>query len=224
MKKSKILCLILGALLAISLTSCGGILPASKNTQFELASQAFDEIEKAYNIAEQFGSDIYDAWMAGIYDSDELTDYGLTHLAKKVSLSESELLAGATALHNGENGTSTYTSYDIMHWMSIVDSSDDIPLFSYCTSIVSYAYKENGKANEARDALTEAKALMKEMSEKYSDYEHYPSLKGYYTTTNAYFEYCLSPTGSFEQAKTTINDYRNKAREYRNDLAYIFED
>ena len=65
---------------------------------------------------------------------------------------------------------------------------------------------------------------MKDMSLQYSDYEHYPNLKGYYTTTNAFFEFCQNPTGSFEQVKDTINKYRNDARSYRNELAYIFED
>ena len=72
--------------------------------------------------------------------------------------------------------------------------------------------------------MEEAKAEMKEMSEKYSDYEHYPNLKGYYTTTNAFFAFCQNPTGSFEQVKTTINDYRNDARSYKSDLDYMFED
>lgn len=57
-----------------------------------------------------------------------------------------------------------------------------------------------------------------------SNYEHYSNLKGYYTTTNAFFEFCQNPTGSFAQVKDTINNYKNDARDYRNDLAYIFED
>ena len=65
---------------------------------------------------------------------------------------------------------------------------------------------------------------MKTLSEKYSDYEHYPALKGYYTTTDAFFDFCQNPSGSFEQVKTTINDYRNDCRSYNKDLNYIFED
>ena len=30
---------------------------------------------------------------------------------------------------------------------------------------------------------------MKELSEEYSDYEHYPNLKGYYTTTSSFFDF-----------------------------------
>ena len=94
----------------------------------------------------------------------------------------------------------------------------------FCVMVVTGAYQANGKVAEAQNALEEAKTQMKELSEEYSDYEHYPNLKGYYTTTNSFFDFCLNPTGSFEQVKTTINDYRNEARDYMNDLDYIFEE
>ena len=65
---------------------------------------------------------------------------------------------------------------------------------------------------------------MKELSESYSDYEHYPALKGYYTTTSSFFDFCQNPTGSFEQLKTTVEDYKTTARDFNADLDYIFED
>lgn len=71
--------------------------------------------------------------------------------------------------------------------------------------------------------MESAKTQMRALSEKYSDYEHYPNLKGYYTTTSSYFEFCQNPEGTFEQVQDTINDYRNKARDYKSDLDYIFE-
>ena len=77
---------------------------------------------------------------------------------------------------------------------------------------------------EAQNVLNNAKTQMKELSERYSDYEHYPNLKGYYTTTSSFFDFCQNPTGSFEQVKDTINDYKNEARDYISDLDYIFED
>lgn len=96
-------------------------------------------------------------------------------------------------------------------------------LFSFCVNSVSAAYVVNGKVEEAQTALDAAKAQMKELSQKYSDYEHYPNLKGFYTTTSSFFDFCNNPTGSFEQVKQTINDYKNSARDYISDLDYIFE-
>ena len=97
-------------------------------------------------------------------------------------------------------------------------------LFSFCVRVVNGAYKANGKEQYVQELLDSAKAQMKEMSEKFSDYEHYPALKGYYTTSSSFFDFCENPSGSFEQIKTTIEDYRSTARDYKSDLDYIFED
>lgn len=75
----------------------------------------------------------------------------------------------------------------------------------------------------AQSALDNAKSLMKDLSAKYSDYEHYPNLKGYFTNTSSLFDFCQNPDGSFEQVKDTINNYRNEARDFKSDLDYIFE-
>lgn len=99
---------------------------------------------------------------------------------------------------------------------------DDV--FSACVLVTSNAYVENGKTKQVEDLLTSAKAQMKEMSQKYSDYEHYSNLKEYFTSVSAFFDFCKSPKGSYEQAIETMNDYRNTARELKNDLAFIFEE
>lgn len=96
--------------------------------------------------------------------------------------------------------------------------------FSGYVYLVINAYEAKGTNEEITALLNTAKEQMKTMSKDYSDYEHYPNLKGYYTATQAFFDYCQKPTGSFEQAVTTIENYRNEARGYYYDLEYIFED
>ena len=61
---------------------------------------------------------------------------------------------------------------------------DDV--FSACVLVTSNAYVENGKTKQVEDLLTSAKAQMKEMSQKYSDYEHYSNLKEYFTSVSAF--------------------------------------
>ncbi len=108
------------------------------------------------------------------------------------------------------------TTYD---FISMFDDG-----FSGYVYLVVNAYAAKGTYEEITSILDAAKEQMKTMSKDYSDYEHYPNLKGYYTTTQAFFDYCQKPTGTFEQAVTTIEDYRNEARDYYYDLEYIFED
>lgn len=223
MKKAYSFLLVLA--LCLSLCACGGTKKA-----FEASKAAYDTIDIAYTITEEFGSDIYEAWRMGIYDDEEILDEGCSYLATELSLSEDEIRDGVAyflATDVFQENWDSATDEDKDSYRSsadIVFSTFEDNLFSVCVKIVSCAYVVNGKAEEVQTALDTAKAQMRELSEKYSDYEHYPNLKGYYTTTSSFFDFCQNPTGSFEQVKTTINDYKNEARDYISDLDYIFED
>ena len=220
----RIISLFLVIVICFTFTACG-----KDKKAFEISKAAYDNIDIAYEITEQIGSDIYEAWRLGIYDKDEIVDDGAKHLASELSLSAEEIKAGAA-----------YAAVSLIgqDWDELSDDEKDKyaanadeffsiikdDLFSFCVMAVSGAYVVNGKMDEAETALAAAKAKMKEMSQEYSDYEHYPSLKGYYTTTSSFFDFCQNPSGSFEQVKDTINDYKNEARDYISDLDYIFED
>ena len=196
---------------------------------FVASKAAYDNIDIAYEITEQFGSDIYEAWRLGIQDDDEILKEGVAHLATELSLSEEELKEGvvyAIAGMTGEDyaGMSDEDKATFTENTAAVFKLVEDDLFSFCVMVVTGAYNANGKVEEAQTALDDAKSQMKELSDKYSDYEHYPNLKGYYTTTSSFFDFCQNPTGSFEQIKDTVNDYKNDARDYISDLDYIFEE
>lgn len=235
----KITVTILMAVMCVLMTACGG---GNKNAvevsesavdgskvAFEVSKVAYDNIDIAYEITEKFGSDLYEAWRLGIYEDDEILDDGVAHLAKELSLSEDELKDGL-AYSIAQLTNTDWSELSDEDKATLVENADiffdmveDDDLFTFCVSIVVGAYTVNGKVEEAQNALDTAKSQMKELSEKYSDYEHYPTLKEYYTTTSSFFDFCQNPTGSFEQVKDTINDYKNRARDYINDLDYIFE-
>lgn len=219
----KIISLLLLVVMCLSLVACDG---GGDKKAFEISKTAYDNIDIAYEITEQIGIDIYEAWRLGIYDKDEILDDGAEHLATELSLSVDEIRAGAVyTLYQDEWDTMSEEEKDEM-----IDNADlffnymEDNLFSFCVMAVSNAYVVNGKVEEAQTALDDAKAQMKELSSEYSDYEHYPNLKGYFTTTSSFLGFCQNPTGSFEQVKETINDYKNEARDYISDLDYIFED
>ena len=217
----KLLALVLAMVMLVSFVGCGG----GNKKAFEASKVAYDNIDIAYEIVEQMGSDIYDAWLLGIYDKEELIENGAEYLASELLLSEDEIRAGIGCTFAEVLGMSWNLSES--YKKDIIETADDSfylfedEMFTFCVLSVKNAYEINGKVDEAQDALDLAKTQMKELSEKYSDYEHYPNLKGYYTTTSSFFDFCQNPTGSFEQVKETINDYKNEARDYISDLDYI---
>ena len=221
----KFTAIILVLVMCLSMTACGG----GNKKAFEASKAAYDNIDIAYEIVEKFGSDIYEAWRLGIYDDDEVIEDGAKYLAKELYLSADEIRAGVAysiASLVGED----WDEMSDENKNKLIDGADaffeimEDDLFSFCVNSVSNAYVVNGKVDEAQDALNAAKAQMKELSAEYSDYEHYPNLKGYFTTTSSFFDFCQNPTGSFEQVKETINKYKNEARDYISDLDYIFEE
>ena len=197
---------------------------------FDASKAAYESIEAAYEITEKFGEDIYEAWRMGINEKDEIMDEGLGYLSAELNLTEEELVEGmaymwavdVSGLDWDELSEEDKESYRGMESLVFIMFEDDF--FSMCVWMIDAAYEVNGMIETAETALNDAKSQMKTLSEEFSDYEHYPNLKGYYTTTSSFFDFCVNPTGSFEQVKTTINDYRNEARDYISDLDYIFEE
>lgn len=221
----KIAALLLILVMGVNLCACGN----SNKKAFEASKAAYDNVDIAYEITEEFGKDIYEAWRLGIYEDEEILENGVEYLASELSLSEDEIRVGV-AYSTTEIGGKEWSELSEEDKTTLTESADIVlnimedDLFSFCVMVVTGAYTANGKVEEVQVALDTAKAQMKELSEKYSDYEHYPNLKGYYTTTSSFFDFCQNPTGSFEQVKETINDYRNEARDYISDLDYIFEE
>ena len=208
--------------MVFSLTACGG----GNKKALAASKEAYKCINDAYTMVEKYGDDIYEAWRMGIYDSDD-DEFSLSYMAKQMNLSESELKMGMVYL-TYESEWDTMTEQDKQEKVKQADSMFALAVlvfsstFSMCVEIVKDAYLVSGKTNEITGLLDSAKDQMKILSEQYSNYEHYPSLKGYYTTTTSFFEFCKNPTGNFDQIKTTINDYRNSARDYKSSLDYIF--
>lgn len=228
----KIIGLFLAIAMVLSMVSCGS---ATSSKAFELSKQAYENINAAYDKVDVFSHDIYEAWYQGINNKDNIdgtyTSYystryddstALTNFANKLHISKADLEAAVAKLlgKSEYNPGSEYSRGDWYTLSHIAYSS----FFSACVDVVSTAYELNGSADSIIALLEEARTNMKQLSASYSDYEHYPNLKEYFTTTTAFFGFCLEPEGSFDQVVDTFNNYRNDARNYYYDLNYVFED
>lgn len=216
-------------IMVLSLTACGDKEFDKSKAAYEYGKEAYENVNAAYEITEKYGADIYTAWSRGIYNSEEVMSGGCAYLADELSLSEDEIAAGAAyilARASNENWDELTEEErnDLMLVADTTFSEAEDDLFSWCVNVVSAAYIASGKAGKVQGYLTEAKTQMKDISENYSEYEHYPALKGYYTTTYSFFDFCQNPTGTFEQLGNTIEDYTKTARDYNAELSYIFEE
>ena len=105
-------------------------------------------------------------------------------------------------------------------WVFATYDADD---YSSTKVVAAFADEVNLTSAELDAALKSAKTELKTMTAEYTDYSEYPKLKSYYAKVNSYAEFCKDSQGSFEQLKTTIQDYENEIRTFRADLEFIFE-
>ena len=201
---------------------------AQKKYIFDLSKEAYDEITYAYSIIYEFGSDVYEAWHLGATQPRNVQTMGIAFLGNDLFLSEDELKGGLGYFQayiedkNWDELTEAERKEYINTGDSFLKGVSNANVLQTSIYAIPFSYIVNGKTEEAQTALNNAKNIMRELSENYSDYEHYPNLKGYYTTAASYFEFCQKPKGTFVMLETTINDYMNDIRDYSSDLDFVF--
>ena len=194
---------------------------------FSISQQAYNDLTEAFDLTSTYGSDIYNAWYEGIFNSKKLS---VSYLSSKTSLSEEDVKNGVAASSLG--GVDAYKQASEEERSEAQEGADELLDFigelggdyAYSSAVGSVvaAYGVNGTSDKISSLLSNAKDALRTISDEYSDYEYYPTLKDYYSAVNAYFDFCESPTGSFQQLSDTRNNYENDAREYQNDLDFVF--
>ena len=195
---------------------------------FELSKLAYQNINSAYDITHKFGADVYEAWLIGATNPMAIQKMGVAYLANCVSLTEDEIKGGLGYFQayidhkNWDDLTEAEKKQYVDNGDAFLKGVSNSNVLQTSIYTIPFAYIVNGKTEEAQATLNNAKNMMRELSKNYSDYEHYPNLKEYYTTVNAYFNFCQMPKGTFTMVETTINEYMNDIRDFRSDLDFIF--
>lgn len=211
------------------------ILVESHDTFKQLkGKEAYENIKAAWKIADKIGTGLYNVWHGWVWEKEEMVSQGLQFFADEASLSLEEIVEGFAA-RNYVNERFAKTG---VNWNDISEADKEfyrdatVEAFkkaskakqyvgmSDALSGTIYSFKLNGDLYGAQTLLESAKQGLKELP---VDYEYYSALKGFYTTTSALVDYCDSPSGSLDQYKVLLNDYRKEARDYMNDLDFVFE-
>lgn len=198
------------------------------------AKEAYDSIKIAWTVADLIGGDIYNVWHGWVYKKEDMSAKGLQFFVDETTLSEEEVLEGFAARNYANEQYAktkvSWTEYDEEKKQFYRDSTEKV--FEKASKSRQYvgmddalggivnAFILKGEYRVAREQLETAKQVMKELPE---DFEYYHELKGFFTTASALVDFCASPSGSLNQYITLLNDYRKEARDYMNDLDFVFE-
>ena len=186
-----------------------------KESEFKAANDAYDYFTETHELCVDVMDSIYGAWYFAIYKAD---DYSSTQscfnaFCSEANLDYNEALDALNAVLQSM-GYSNPTG---------IQQLAGLRTFSVTVAVVQYVYQNNGVYDQIDNNLSNAKTSLKAVTNSYSDYTGYPTLKSYYSEASAYAEFCKSPTGSFGQLKSTIDTYETNLRNYKNDLSFIFD-
>ena len=99
----------------------------------------------------------------------------------------------------------------------------DYSSFQNTVNIAKYVLINRGVYSEAQACIENAKSYLKEVTEKYDDYTAYSTLQLYYSEVCSYLDFAKSPSGSFLQLRSIIENYETNIRTYKNQLSLKFE-
>jgi len=198
--------------------------------QVELSKEVYSYLIAIDESTTNISHDIYQVWNMAIFEDDDIT---IEKLDENLYLSKTEIQDGIvkSIWYLATYGQSAPLSYEESSeedrlkarnlqvlGLKLYDSFSD-----YIEAVVN-AYTINGEYEELFQKQESAKLIMKEISQKYSSYEHYQTLKEYYTAVSSYLELCMYPEGSLRSFQQARDDYLKKTRNIRNDLDLVFSD
>ena len=184
-----------------------------KENQFNAANQAYHDLSSAAQACESIMDSIYNAWYFAIYEGDNYSD---ATSCVNAFCSYTGLDYNATV--DAINAQITYLGYEI----DGITQLAILRTFRNTIDVVVRVYTTNGMYAAVEECLNSARDNIATLTNEYADYTGYSTLKLYYSEAWAYYNFALSPTGSFSSLETTMNTYETNLRTYNNDLAFTF--
>lgn len=183
----------------------------------EVCKEIFSKLNKAHEIADQFGTDLYALGTATKKDfdfGDEKIDY-LKVLLDTVSihLTEEEMSQGieeAVKGHNLLNGMDADLSLYVANLYHVMDD--------LCLLGLSNGYKLAGKVTAARDALYDASVMMAQLDGVSSCAQQVVILNRYYEAINEFLDICLDLDYDMGQLGGMLESYQGYVETYTTDL------
>ena len=154
---------------------------------------------------------IQKAWYFYIYEwNNYIVPYGITAFANYTGLKE-ELVREAANNYLSSIG---------------LEGDDDISIYATLGTlegaiyVIQYIYKDLNE--KLLDIQTKVRNLLAEMSVKYDSKTKYSLLKEYYAEIQSYLNYCISPSGSYNDLKAKMNSFATNTQRYYSLLSITY--
>lgn len=185
-----------------------------KDRQFKAGNSAFIDINQAVQATSQIADTIYQAWFFAIYESKDYTDYSsiLTRYCRRTSLDSNDVTSTVDALLS----VMGYEPGNDLHRCALLRTN------SGAVDVVISIYTAKGWFESIGDSLESAQKNISSLSKDYDEYTDRETLRLYYSEAWEYYNFVLSPTGSFSTLENTVNTYESNLRKYNNQLSFTY--
>ena len=199
-----VICLIMTTTITPTVTALGLQLSAYQNDNEGLAREyaniAFDSLSIAASACTPIMSDIYKGWYFGIFDNDNAR---LSKFSSTLHLSKNDVIYGIESMV----GFLVFGYEHAYQYFELCARGDDF--WKDCVSFVVAAYTKNKTYEQIQLNLDIASLAIKQINEIYPSYEYKQELIDFFTQVSLYYEFILSPTGSFQQLSSKEAQYEN---------------
>lgn len=209
---------------------------AVKAEKLALLKSVYDDLKSAYEIVDCYGTDIKTAWNLGIYQKDRFQGSNLNgameYLASNVQLDYDSLVEGATYAYMTIFLDSDWDNLSEEVKQKNRDAIATGTFFYFCgaegaqvacvCSVVD-GYLLNGsveKVNAALDNFSAQKSAFSGDKDCAAEIEKMDEL---YAVLESFVSFCQSPTGNYNEACNTMEDYRRTAEDCLAAIDDLFE-
>lgn len=172
------------------------------------AKNAYKELNDTVTGIDTLADDILNIWYYAIFDSKGYTD--LYEISVMMGVDYNTLIE---VLNKTNYLDSVYIGDKLEGSITSASFSQAIACYIDCR-------QTDGSIDKINQSLNNVKDTIKNIPESAS---YYSKLKEYYVEANSFYEFCISPTGNYDDAGNKIEDFRTKCQGYKSDLSFDLE-
>lgn len=175
-------CFCILALMVLFLGGCNNaktdtVQSVQKQEEVNSPQEAYNNINKAYEIVDTIGWDIYEGWRIGIFEAENVN---IELLEENTSLTQEEIRNGIISFIAQAHLTND-SSKSLEECKKIAEKEADnyFEIFgddsatTACMYAIVYAYEEKGAIEEANKLLSDAKVIINNFNEDKIEHESY---------------------------------------------------
>ena len=185
-----------------------------KAEQISNATAAYTMLQLAEGYCDLFSSMISDAWYFAIYKGDDYYngDDAISAFSSYVGIEKSLVAQGVDSYLDK-------LGYEhISYLRAAILATNSGALY-----VLDYALSNNDGFTNAKECMDEAKEYIKALDSSYASINAYAELSAYYSAVTSYYNFCISPSGSYSQLSATLSGFRSNCSTNRNLCSLFFE-